>query len=204
MEEEIDLDKQAAEYYIQALLLAEVIKRILRKQGEIRLSNKPQITLKPITEFHKRMRVSGLEKFDEKTFISTVNYYVSKRALESHKSLGAVSIYIPEIYIVKLMQDLQYPVIDIDDEEGLEDACGTFCNLIAGNFKTGLMQLDYQELIMSHFSTFRNEIPDGVEIHPDQDELYEISFEIRGEKKIVADLAVGPLPKVDPQAWRYE
>ena len=76
----------------------------------------------------------------------------------------------------------------------LEDACGTFCNLIAGNFKSGLTQLGYVELIMSHFSGFQNEILNGVEFHPSQKQMYEINYEIEGEKRIVTELCMGPVP----------
>ena len=185
------------QFYVQALLLAEVVKRILSKKADIDLAQKPTITLNPIVEFRRRMRVSGLGKLDEKTFISTINFFANEKDEEKEKALGTLIIYIGESFVVKLFQAMKYPVIDEDEEAAIKDACGTFCNLIAGNFKSGLTQLGYKELIMSHFSTYENEILNGVLYPTTQSELYEVSFHIRGTKRIVAELVMGPLVKAD-------
>lgn len=188
--------EESDEFKVQASLLAEVIRRILEQKADIRLSEKPRIESKPITEFRKKIRVSGLTKFDEKTYVSAVNFYQNEKDLEKHKAAGAIIIYVPEMYVVKLFKDLQYPeMLDENDEDSLEDACGTFCNLIAGSFKSGLSQLEYKELAMSHFMSYQNTAPDGVEFQPNQKYLYEISFYIQGEKRIVADFSMGPIQK---------
>lgn len=181
-------------FRVQAFLLAEVVKRILKKRAEVDLSSKPVLRTKPITEFMRRMRVNSFDKFEGTTYISTVNFYFNENDMENHKALGAIVLYVPEDYIVKLLQKLNYPITDEEDQDALEDGCGTFCNLIAGNFKSGLLQLGYAELEMSHFSSFRNEILNGVEYHyPYEKEKYEISFEIGGQKSIVAELTLGPV-----------
>lgn len=189
---EHDLD----ELYLQSLLLGEVVKRILEKKAEIYLSSKPQLVKKNITEFMKKMRVTGLSKFEGRTYISTVNFYLSDEDLESHEAIGAIVLYLPEIHIVKILQDLGYPVIDEDDEDALEDACGSFCNMIAGSFKAGLSQLGYEEIVMSHFSSYQNDVINGVEYSHFQHQLFEVSFEIKGEKMIVADLTLDQVPKI--------
>ena len=74
------------------------------------------------------------------------------------------------------------------------DAAGTLCNLIAGNFKAGLRQLGYIELVMSHFSGYENSILEGVEFSADQKEMYEIQFEIGGSKKIIVELSMASVP----------
>lgn len=188
-----DIISETNEFYVQALLVAEVVKRILLKRAKLRLSTKPVIVLKPITEFVKKMRVVGLEKFNEKTFISTVNFYRNQKDEEANKAVGTLVVYIPESYVSTLIRQLGYPDVDEDDKDLIEDAVGTFCNLIAGSFKTGLTQLDYKELVMSHFSSYENEVIDGVEFDETQRHLYEISFEINGVKSIVVDLTMGPI-----------
>lgn len=190
-----DKDQAFDPFYVQALLAAEVVRRILKRKGELELSNHPTFVLKPITEFSGRMRVTGLAKFEEKTFIGTVNFYLSVEDLAAHHTVGALILYIPETYIVRLLQDLGYPVFDEDDEEALEDATGTFCNLIAGNFKSGLTQMGYQELQMSHFLTFQNDVLNGIEYHASQTQYYEIGFEIKDRKRLIVDLTVGPIPQ---------
>jgi len=195
----VDNDNTTDDFYIQALLLAEVVKRILKRRGDMDLSEKPRFSIKPIVEFRKRIRVTGLEKFDEKTFISTINFYQEQEDLEADNVLGAVILYMPETYITKILQDLQYPIANEDDEEALSDGCGSFCNLIAGNFNTGLTQLGYQELGMSHFTTHLNNVVNGVEFSEGQVELYEMSFMIKKQKVIVTDLSMGSIPKVEKE-----
>ncbi len=181
--------------YVQALLIAEVVKRILWKRAEIRLSCEPIIRRVPIIDFMRRMRVWGLEKFEEeKVYISAVNFYRNNEDYENHRAAGALILYISENYIVRLFRDMGYPILDDDDELSLMDACGTFCNLVAAKFKSGLIQLHYKELIMSHFMNYIDEIGPGVEYDIKEKEKYEISFEISGKKRIVVDLTMGEIP----------
>ncbi|HBR15804.1 MAG TPA: hypothetical protein DD723_09760 [Candidatus Omnitrophica bacterium] len=182
--------KDLDEYFVQAVLLGQVVQRILGRRGGIQLSRKPTFELKPVIEFMKRMRVSGLEKFDSATYISSINFYKNDEERHKHQAVGAIVIYFGEDYIVNILKKLDYPVTDDDDSETLEDACGAFCNLVAGNFKSGLLQLGYPELVMSHFSSYRNEVLDGVEYGHEQRQKYEINFEIKGQKSIVADLVM--------------
>ncbi len=188
--------KKHDEFYIHALLLSEVVKRILMSKGDIHLTSKPTLEKKSVTEFVKRMRVSGLTKFDERTYLSTVNFYRNVSDQEAEKSAGVIIIYIPETQIVHLLNDIGYPVHNEEDTVALEDACGSFCNLVAGTFKSGLTQLGYKELEMSHFSSYQNEIVDGVEYAPEVPFVYEITFERRGEIKLKADINMGNLPMI--------
>ena len=199
MEKPEEIKEDLDEFYVQALMLAEVVRRILKQKADTELSRKPILELKPISHFMRRMRISSYEKFNETTYISAVNFFKTEEDMEEHNAVGAIVIYIGEDYIVRLFQDLGYPVFDEDDQESLEDACGTFCNLIAGNFKSGLAQLGYKDLFMSPFSSYRNEIINGVECDPDQLQKYEIHFEIKDKKRIVADLTMGILPKNEPE-----
>jgi len=189
-------DKKIDDFYIQALMLSKVIKRIFERKAKLELSRKPYFVLKPITEFMKRLRVSRLDKFEEKTYISTINYYKDEKALLNHVPVGALIIYIGETYLIDLIKKMDYPEVDIDDSEALEDACGTFCNLIAGNFKSGLTQLGYVELVMSHFTGYQNEVLNGVEFPVTQKNMYEINFEVKEERWIVAELSMGSIPLV--------
>ena len=205
MARNIENKKDPDDLYVQALLLAKVVERVLKHRADIELSSAPKVELKPITEFIKRMRISGLTKFDERTYISTVNFYKNEKDGEQKKAIGAIIIYLPEMYVFKLLNELQYPaVIDEDDQAALLDACGTFCTIVAGNFKSGLTQLGYQELVMSHFSNYQNDVLNGVEYDPTQKELYEINFEIKGVKRIVADLTMGPILKVNQEIKERE
>ena len=184
------------DFELQAKLMAEVVKRILKKRATLELSAQPIFELKPVTEFMKRMRVTALGRFEGTTYISTITFFVNDEDMADDNPIGVLVLYIPEEYIVKLLQKLNYPIVDEDDQAALEDACGTFCNLLAGNFKSGLIQLGYIELAMSHFSCYHNEIVNGVKFYPYQNQKYEISFDIGGKKRIMVDLVMGPVPKL--------
>jgi hypothetical protein len=190
-------ERNLDEFYVQALLLAEVFRRILRRQGALVLSKKPDIVLKPVVEFRKRMRVAGLPKFEEKTFIAYINFYRDEEDMAKHKALGVLILYIPEIYVVYLFQSLDYPVDDEDDIESIQDACGSLCNQIAGNFRAGLVQLGYQDIAMSHFLASQNDVVDGVEFCLEHTELYELSFYIKNQKRVIMDFNMGPIPAGD-------
>ena len=188
--------KKYDEFYIQALLLAEVVKRILLSKGNIQLTSKPSLEKKPVTEFVKRMRASGLSKFEERTYIGTVNFYRNAADQNLNKAVGVIVVYIPESQIVYLLNDIGYPVDNEEDTMALEDACGSFCNVVAGNFKSGLAQLGYKELEMSHFSSYQNDVVDGVDYAVEQPNIYEITFERRGVVKLKADINMGQLPMI--------
>ena len=182
-------------FYVQALLLSEVVKRTLSQKAGIELSGHPEIKKVPIVDFMRRMRVWGLDKFKENTFISTVNMYESKEDMDKDKVLGAIVLYMEGEFIPYLFKRLGYPDIDDEEEQDIEDAIGTFCNLIAAKFKQGIIQIGYKELEMSHFSSYQGEVSGGVAYDSNQDFKYQISFDIRYVKRIVVDLTMAPIPK---------
>ena len=95
--------------YLQTILLAKVVERILQRRTDLELSTAPTWEKKPITEFVKRMRINGLSKFDVRCYISTINFYKTNEDLQNHKAIGAIILYIPETFVVKLMSELHYP-----------------------------------------------------------------------------------------------
>ena len=103
--------------------------------------------------------------------------------------------YIGEKYIVDLFAQMGYPDLDEDDESEMEDAVGTFCNIIAGKFKLALTQLGFIELEMAHFNCYQNEVKDGVLYDFRQKRKYEIAFEINDENALIVELTLGPVPK---------
>lgn len=188
--------KEMSEFYIQTLMLVEVIKRILDRKASIFNTRVVDFNLKPIVEFKNRMRVSSLDKFDGITYVSVVYFFLNEDLQKENKPVGTLVIYMEDEYLEELLRKLDYPKIDVDDQDAVEDACGTICNLIAGNFKSGLTQLGYQELMMSHFRSFRTEVVNGVEYDFTQKQKYEIGFEVRDHRRIVVELVMGKIPKI--------
>ncbi|MBF0484747.1 MAG: hypothetical protein HQL25_08605 [Candidatus Omnitrophica bacterium] len=155
------MQNEITELNLQARIAAEVLKRILERRAGLKLSSNPKFISRPIVEFMRRMRITSFEKFDTTTAISVINFFVGKSIENRESPIGTIVIYVEFDYLVMLLQKLGYPIEENDDSEML-DACGTLCNLIAGNFKSGLCQLGYVNLEMSHFMSFRNEIFEGV------------------------------------------
>ncbi|NLE65394.1 MAG: hypothetical protein GX606_05730, partial [Elusimicrobia bacterium] len=167
----------------------------LRAKGDIYLSVDPVVRERPIVEFAKRMRVDGLEKFNCRTVFSSITFHLDKGHLEHGQAVGALVVYIPVDYLPRLMWLMEYGRINEDDDDVIMDACGTVTNLIAGYFVKELSGHGYIFLEMSHFESFINTAVNGINFSPEQDVKHEISFEIKGDKQIVVELTMGPIPR---------
>jgi len=64
-----------------------------------------------------------------------------------------------------------------------------------GKFNAGLTHLGFKELIMSHFSTYVNNVPEGIGFDPTQTKKYEITLNVNRVKRIMADITMGKVPK---------
>lgn len=179
--------------YTLAVILSGSIRKLFEGRG-LRFSSNPTIKKKPIVEFMRRMRVFGMEKFNNPAFVATINYYLSTKEMGKNAVWGLIAIYVEQDYLDKMVDDLQYPNVDEENIEDMKDACGAICNLIGGQFKIDLTKLGYINLEMSHFSSYRNSSLSGVEFYNKVREKYEIDFYIKGEKRLVAEITMGPVP----------
>ena len=177
-----------------ALILARAVRKMVQVKGEFDLSRDPVLRVRPLVAFRQRLRVDGMEKFNARTVFSAVKFYVDKEALDNDQPLGALIIFIAVDEIAHLMWSFAYPRIDEDDDEAVLDACGTLANLIAGYFVKEIHDLGRVNLQMSHFESYLNTAVDGIGFAADETEKYEIDFWIKGSKRIVAELTMGPVP----------
>lgn len=149
-----------------------------------------------IIEYDGKMRADGMEKFNnEPTYVSAINYYINKVDMEKKKTLGVIVIYVEQNYMAKIMKLLQYPPVDDENEDALQDSCGTLCNIIAGRFKSEIAKAGFIELEMSHFVTSRNNMVPGVSFCFTEFDKYEITFDIDGAKRLVIETTIGAVPK---------
>lgn len=179
--------------YVLALALATSIQKMLNDKGGIYLSAEPELWQKPIVEFGKRMRVDGLEKFDDRVAISVIQLYRSTETMRANKILGTIIVYIPVSYIARLLKLLEYPLIDEDEESLVLDACGTIVNLIGGAFVKDLAVVGYGYLQMSHFESYINSVLDGIPFAVGEQAKYEIAFEINCQKRLVVEFVMGEI-----------
>lgn len=178
-----------------AKALSESIKGIFKERGEVRFSAEPVPVKKNIIEYQGRMRANGMEKFNNPTFVSCVNYYASAKDMEKHNALGAVIVYIEQSFVVDILRMLKYPPADDENMDALCDCCGTLCNIIAGRFKSAVSSMGYIELEMSSFVSSRNSITKGVEFCFKEYDKYEIPFYINGTKRLIVEMTMGTIPK---------
>src|SRR5437867_1358241 len=110
-----------------AVTLAGSIVTVFEKR-HIRFTGKPILEKKPIVEFMHRMRLFGMEKFNNPTFIAVINYYLNIKEMKKRAVWGVLAVYIEQDYIEKMIRDLKYPDVDSEDIEDMKDACGAVCN----------------------------------------------------------------------------
>lgn len=176
-------------------LLVKGMEGLLMERGEIKFTKPPEKVAGAIIEYQGKMQADGMEKYkNEPTYVSTVNYYLNSADMAKKKAVGALIVYVEQTYMPKLMKLLKYPPVDDENENALLDSCGTFCNIVAGRFKSEIASAGYIELEMSHFSTFRNSAVPGVDFCFDEFDFYSVNFFIENDKRIVVDMSMGVVP----------
>ncbi len=178
-----------------SLALTASVKKTFFELAEARFSQEPVIERKSIIRFLKCMRIDAMEKFNQTTAFSVIHYYSDVKSLEKNIPTGVIIVYFALEYVPEMLRLLKYPYIDYDDVEEVKDACGAIINLIAGRFKKEFIALGYQDMEMSHFKSFVNNAPDGIDFPNDQAQKYEISFHVDGIKRMVVEMIMTHIPK---------
>lgn len=179
-----------------ALGLTAAVKKTLYELAEAKFSREPIIEKRGIVQFVKRMRVDAMEKFNQTSVFSAVHYYLDTKQLDKDIPVGLIIIYMEKKFIPETLRLLKYPYIDYDDDDEVKDGCGAIANLVAGQFKKEFIALGYKDLEMSHFQSFINSAPDGINFPIDQNQKYEISFHIDEVKRLVVEMIMGDIPKI--------
>lgn len=188
--------KQNPELEQFANILNKAVVGLFQERGEITFTRPAEKQRKRIVEYNGRMRADGMDRFiNQSTYVSVVNYYANSATMAKNKTLGALVVYVQQEYMPTMMKLLRYPPIDDESEKALLDSCGTLCNIIAGRYKSEISGDGYIELEMSHFQTYRNSAFDGVAFCFDEFDLYELTFEIDGKKRLMLDVSMGVVPK---------
>lgn len=188
-------EENASTLFTMSLALAVAVRKIFREKGEIKLTREPLIEKKPITHFMRRMRVDPMEKFNAPAVVSYILFYKNLREMELEKPTGLLLSYIELSYLTHLLKILNYPEIDDDEEEQVEDACGAVCNIIAGYFKNELIALGYPALEMTSFESYINSVVTGVIYPAKAVNKYEISYVFGGRKRLVTEMVMLPLTR---------
>lgn len=182
----------------QLLLLAETLAQgvssLLKERAYIRLSHPPRIVKQEVIEYRGRMRVFGVEKFDDPTCISAVNYYLNSEDMRSNRPVGALIVFVEQGYLAYLLKAMRYPQVNESLSRAVLDGCGALANLIAGRFKSDMRKMGLASLEMSTFYNYLDKAPDGIAFDPRQRTKYEVNCQINGEKRLVVELTMGTIP----------
>ncbi len=189
-------EEHASELIDMSIALSVAIKKVFFEKSKTRFSQDPIIAKKAIVAFSGRLRIDAMEKFNQTTILSVVHYYKNRAEIEAHKApLGLLIIYLDRKYIPEMLRLLQYPYIDYEDDSEVLDGAGAMINLFAGYFKHELKALGYEDLEMSHFQSYVNKAPMGVEYPRKETDRYELAFSIEDQKRLVVEMVMAPLPK---------
>ena len=179
-----------------SLALLEAVEKVFRRKGGHRFGEDPVIERKPIAQFKHRMRIDAMEKFSKPTVFSAIHFYEKIQNNPTGYPIGVLIIYAEVKYLPEILRLLKYPYIEYDDEDAVKDGCGALCNLIAGYFRSEILELNYKELDMSSFKSYINADVEGIDFCWKESEKYELNFSIDGQKRLVAEMVMGPLQQV--------
>jgi hypothetical protein len=166
-----------------------IMNEALGKMPAIVPTSPPDVKTVDIVEYDKRMKVSGVEKFDSTSYVSVINFYSNQGDLQKHKPKGAFILLFDSENAGKFYKALGFSVSDDEDDMSMINTNGEVCLSLATSFKTALASLGYGDLVMSEVANYKNKVLEGVEYSPEQKSKLEITFTYFKRKSIVLELS---------------
>jgi len=147
------------------------------------IEGEPTVEKKDIIQWMQRYNVV---KPVEYLYASVMTFrYGAKKSVYSVD--GIIVVYYPEDVADFIFKYINVASEGVDD---IVDACGEFCNIIAGGFKVELVEAGYEELDISVPVTFYGEVNELFEYRGDKQ--LEITYRKEGELFLMTDLAIDP------------
>ena len=175
-----------------ALALTVAVKKIFYAKSKLKFSDEPVLEKRNIIKYYDTMRVDAMEKFNEATIFSVIEFASSDEALKRQEYIVTLVVFLSKEFLADFLSLMQYPYIDFDDDFELQDGCGTLVNLIAGHYKREMAALKYKDLAMTSFESYINSAARGIAIPQGATYKYEISFEIESVKRLVVEVVLSP------------
>ncbi|MDP8211796.1 MAG: hypothetical protein P9X22_00710 [Candidatus Zapsychrus exili] len=167
------------------------IQATIEKMSGTEFSQTSEFSEHELIEYNSRMRVFGLEKFNEPCKLSLINYYESEEAKKQQNSLGAIIVFIEEFSVEKALKNFGFQGIKEDADEVIEEAFNDLCKTCAESLKGELSNRGYVGLVMSEPKMYKNDIPEGIEFCWDENKYYDIAFYFWKQKAVVVTLTMG-------------
>ena len=179
-----------------SIVMSVAVKKIFFEKSETKFTSDLIIKKKTITRFRSRMRVDAMEKFNQTTVFSVIHFYLNTEDMSAGEPVGLMIVYMERKFVPEILRLLKYPYIDYDEDDEVLDGAGAIANLIAGKFKQEIKKLGYVDLELSPFKSFINKTGSGVQFPVDQNDRFEISFDVDNVKRLVVEMVMTAIPKV--------
>ena len=167
------------------------IQKTLEEHCSVIFTKEAKVEQRDIIEYASRLRVFGLEKFNDSCYIGVVNLYETPEELKQKKTCGIIIIYVREESAERLFKALLKGQ-EGEDEELLMENTKELCRLVFQNFKRKVVQFGYQNLLAGEQEVYLSNVEEGVPFPYDEDTLYQVNCTLWREKVLVAELVLAP------------
>lgn len=162
------------------------------KQAGLEYTKDPEVVERNIIEYDSRLRLFGMEKFNNPCYLSVINFYKSAQDQKNKSAVGAIVVYVEDECVERVLKAIGHPVKDFEDEENVFENMGAFCKDIVDGFKGQLSSKGYGSLIASDPMNYRNSASEGVEFNYDEYSMYELCFHFWKTKAVALDITFAP------------
>jgi hypothetical protein len=150
-----------------------------------------KVEARDIIEYESRMRVFGLEKFNDTCYIALLNLFESPLEKEKGDVCGVLIIYVEEENAEKLFK-AQLKGREEEDDELIVDFIKELCSAVYDSFKVQAHRFGYPNLLRGDVENYRSNIEEGVLFPYTEDTLYQVNCSLWREKVLVAELVLAP------------
>jgi hypothetical protein len=171
-------------------VVSRVVEGAFQSGGQAVFSREPEVHEKSVIEYHSRMRVLGMEKFNAPCYVSAMSFYRNEHSQQKKDACGVLIVYFEEEAAAKTLTALGYKTAKGAEEGVILDQCGEFCNFVAGHCKQEWIRMGLAAVINSAPLVAQNTIAAGVEFPYSQYRFQEVAFYLWKQKALVVDLCV--------------
>jgi hypothetical protein len=167
------------------------VQKTIEEYCQVVFAKDAKVVARDIIEYESRMRVFGLEKFNDTCFIAFINLYESPLELERKDTCGVILVYVNEESAERLFK---FPLKGHQEEDDtyLMELTKTLCRQLFERFKVSAFRYGYANLLGAEVEGYRSNVEEGVVFPYSQDTLYQVSCNLWKEKMVVAELVLAP------------
>ncbi len=178
-----------------AQILSDVTEKVVRDLSGEGLKDSPQIKTRPLIEYEGKLRLLGMDLFNESTYITAASFYLSEKDRDNHSACGAVAFYLKKGAAADLYKYIGTRGFDDESDEEMMTAAEGFYAKVVDAFQSELARKGYAPLVRSPFESYLNNAPFGIDFCPKEFDVCEITRSFKGKTALVMDLTLTPLPK---------